>query len=56
MSAAILLHDCEYFCLEKMCANCLVISATISSYFGGIFHVYKIKRGVQIIFDNIYQK
>lgn len=48
MSAAILLHACEYFYFEKMYADPLVISVTVSNYFGGIFHVYKIKNGVQV--------
>lgn len=48
MGAAILLHACEYFYFEKMYADPLVISVTISNYFGGIFYVYKIKNGVQV--------
>jgi len=48
MSVAILLQACEYFCLEKIYANLLVISVTISSYLGSTFHTYKIKKWIQV--------
>lgn len=48
MSVAILLHACEYLCLEKIYGDLLVTSVTISNDFGNMFCIYEIKRWVQV--------